>query len=98
VSNLGFFTNSKGPVTAGALSELKSSFDESLYPNFLAAQVFAPPLKDVAGSSYSITSGGAAHMCFMPTIWPATLKNAALNGTHLPFTSLPLCPTSVIIA
>jgi NAD(P)-dependent dehydrogenase (short-subunit alcohol dehydrogenase family) len=83
VSNIGFAKVFQTGVTQSKLSDLKTGFEESLYPTILAAQAFLPPLKDVKGSSYTISSGGLAHFCMMPGLWCATMKNAALNALGL---------------
>jgi len=83
VSNIGFARTFAVGATQSKLSDLKGGLDDSFFPTFLSAQVFLPPLKDVKGSSYTITSGGLAHFCMMPGLWCATIKNAALNALAL---------------
>jgi len=83
VSNIGFAKVMKTGPTASTLKDMKDALEESFYPTYLAAQVFLPPLKDVKGSSYTISSGGLAHFCMMPGLWLATVKNASLNALGL---------------
>jgi len=84
VSNIGFVDAAKAGVTATPLAEFKQlCYGASFFPSVLAAQVFLPPLKDVAGSSYSISSGGLAHFCMKPEFFAATIKNSATNALGL---------------
>jgi len=83
ISNLGFVNTSTKGASESPLSEVKQAFEDSFYPTFLAATVFLPPLKAVANSSYTINSGGFSHFTPAPTLWPATIKNAALNAYGL---------------
>ena len=54
---------------------------DGLYNSFLAAKVFLPSLKSREGSSYTIVSGGLAHMPPpFAGLWLATVKNAAVNA------------------
>jgi NAD(P)-dependent dehydrogenase (short-subunit alcohol dehydrogenase family) len=80
VSIIGFANTSATGPTGAKLDEVKKSFEESLYPTFNAATAFLPPLKSVAGSSYTLVSGGLAHAVFFLAGWPASIKNAALNA------------------
>jgi len=80
VSVLGFAAFG-APPTATSLDAVKAAFDDGVYNNFLAAQSFLPSLKSTEGASYTIVSGGLAHMPPpLPGLWLATVKNAALNA------------------
>ena len=80
VSVLGFAVVGN-PPTATSLDVMRGALDDGLINNFLAAKVFLPGLKSRPGASYTIVSGGLAHMPPpMPGLWLATVKNAALNA------------------
>jgi NAD(P)-dependent dehydrogenase (short-subunit alcohol dehydrogenase family) len=83
VSNLGFVKTTAGGPTASSLKDLNEAFAESLNPTLLSAQQLLPLLKDVKGSSYTISSGGFSHFTPAPGFWTATVKNAALNALTL---------------
>jgi NAD(P)-dependent dehydrogenase (short-subunit alcohol dehydrogenase family) len=81
VSNLGFAKLTQGGPTASKLGDLKDGLEEGLFNSYLAAQVFLPVLKaNAAGGSYTISSGGMAHVAFFAGGWAAGIKNAAINS------------------
>jgi len=83
VSSMGF-VKTTGGVLASSLADLKDAFEEGLYPNYLAARAFLPDLKKRAGTTFTLTSGGLAHIPPpAPSLWLGTVKNAALNGLSL---------------
>lgn len=83
VSILGFVNYSKAPTEA-PLSDLKGALADGLYNTFLASKVFLPQIKERDGATYTLVSGGLAHMQPpMPALWLATVKNAALNALTL---------------
>lgn len=67
-----------GPTTTPKEQAL-GALDDGFVPNFLAAKVLLPSLKDRA-SSFTLLSGAYAYQTPAPNIWLATLKNAALNA------------------
>jgi NAD(P)-dependent dehydrogenase (short-subunit alcohol dehydrogenase family) len=80
LSAVGFIATGGAP-TATPLAVLKKSLDDGLYNTFLVAKSFLPLVKDRAGASYTLVSGGLAHFPPpSPTLWMATLKNAAVNA------------------
>jgi NAD(P)-dependent dehydrogenase (short-subunit alcohol dehydrogenase family) len=83
VSVQGFVAFAKAP-TSTPPEELKAALDDGLFNNLLAAKAFLPDLKDREGSTFTLVSGGLAHM--PPpnvSLWLGTVKNAALNAlTH----------------
>jgi len=84
MSNIGFVDILKTGITETPLAQVKkSAYEDAFFPTVIAAQVFLPPLKDVVGSSYSISSGGLAHFCMQPNFFAATLKNSATNALGL---------------
>lgn len=75
------FVNIKGAPTETSLADFKSGLDDGLYTNFLAAKAFLPTLKDQEGSSFTLVSGGLAHITPpAPNLWQATVKNSAINA------------------
>ncbi len=83
VSVQGFVNFAKAP-TATPPGELRAALDDGLFNNLLAAQAFLPDLKGREGSTFTLVSGGLAHMP-PPNValWLGTVKNAALNAlTH----------------
>lgn len=78
------FVNFAAPPTQSPLDALKSALDDGLFNNFLAAKAFLPGLKGRAGSSFTLVSGGLAHIPPpMPAVWLGTVKNAAINALTL---------------
>ena len=80
VSVQGFVSFAKAP-TSTPPAELKAALDDGLFNNLLAAQAFLPDLKNREGSTFTLVSGGLAHM--PPpnvSLWLGTVKNAALNA------------------
>lgn len=83
VSAQGFAPVVQAP-TSTELAAVKATLDDGLHNNFLAARVFLPDLKDRAGTSFTLVSGGLAHIPPpMPKLWLATIKNAAINALTL---------------
>jgi len=84
VSTLGWLNKTEIPSKSG-VAALKSAFDEGLYPNVIAAQAFLPTLKQNAGATFSLVSGGLAHFSSpqVLNVWNATVKNAAINAFFL---------------
>ncbi|HEX8435121.1 SDR family NAD(P)-dependent oxidoreductase [Archangium sp.] len=83
VSVQGFVSYAKAP-TSTPPEELKAALDDGLFNNLLAAKAFLPELKEREGSSFTLVSGGLAHIP-PPNIslWLGTVKNAALNALTL---------------
>jgi len=52
--------------------------ETGLYNTFLAANVLFNTVKP--GGSYTIASGGMAHITPAPSMWRVTVKNSAING------------------
>jgi NAD(P)-dependent dehydrogenase (short-subunit alcohol dehydrogenase family) len=80
VSVQGFVNFAKAP-TSTPPEELKAALDDGLFNNLLAAKAFLPDLKGREGSTFTLVSGGLAHM--PPpnvSLWLGTVKNAALNA------------------
>lgn len=76
----GFVTMTQS-VLGTPLTVLKSAFDDGLYNNFLAAKVFLPQLKDRDGASFTLVSGGLAHIPPpMAAVWLGGVKGAAINA------------------
>jgi NAD(P)-dependent dehydrogenase (short-subunit alcohol dehydrogenase family) len=83
VSVQGFVSYAKAP-TSTPTEDLKAALDDGLFNNLLAAKAFLPDLKPREGSTFTLVSGGLAHM--PPpniTLWLGTVKNAALNALTL---------------
>jgi NAD(P)-dependent dehydrogenase (short-subunit alcohol dehydrogenase family) len=83
VSVQGFVSFAKAP-TSTPPAELKAALDDGLFNNLLAAQAFLPDLKAREGSTFTLVSGGLAHI--PPpnvSLWLGTVKNAALNALTL---------------
>lgn len=82
VSVQGFVSIVQAP-TDTALAAVKQALDDGFYNNYLAAKVFLPDLKAREGASFTLVSGGLAHFPPpSPTMWLATVKNAALNALN----------------
>jgi NAD(P)-dependent dehydrogenase (short-subunit alcohol dehydrogenase family) len=80
VSVQGFVEFAKNP-TETPLTALRSALDNGLYNNLLAAQSFLPGLKSRDGSSFTLVSGGLAHIPPpMIGVWMGSVKNAAINA------------------
>lgn len=78
------FVNFAAPPTQAPLEALRGALDDGLYNNLLAAKVFLPGLKARAGSSFTLVSGGLAHIPPpAPALWLGTVKNAAINALTL---------------
>jgi len=80
VSSLGFATLTPNGIISSDLKTLTDSFAESLFPTILAAQVILSDIRDKEGTTYTVTTGGFAHDCYWPGMWPATIKNSALSA------------------
>lgn len=77
------FVNFAKPPTETPASVLSSALEDGLFNNFRAAQAFLPGLKGRDGSSFTLVSGGLAHI--PPpnlAVWLGTVKNAALNALN----------------
>lgn len=87
VSSIGFVTLATAPTKTDS-SLVRDAFDHGFFNIVLMAKYMLPELKNQAGSSYTIVSGGLAHGLpgFIPNVenlWLATVKNAAVNSlTH----------------
>jgi NAD(P)-dependent dehydrogenase (short-subunit alcohol dehydrogenase family) len=69
------------PPTAAPLTALERALADGLYNNLLAARVFLPGLKARRGASFTLVSGGLAHIPPPnPGLWLGTVKNAAINA------------------
>lgn len=80
VSVQGFAAVTK-PPTDTTFDTVKDAMADGLYNNFLAAKVFLPQLKDREGASFTIVTGGLAHIPPPnPAVWLGSVKNAALIG------------------
>jgi NAD(P)-dependent dehydrogenase (short-subunit alcohol dehydrogenase family) len=83
VSVQGFVSYGKAPTDTPP-QLLKDALDDGLFNNLRAAQAFVPELKGREGSSFTLVSGGLAHV--PPpnvSLWLATIKNASINAlTH----------------
>ncbi len=83
VSVQGFVAFAKAP-TETSTQQLKSALDDGLFNNLLAAQALLPDLKNREGTSFTLVSGGLAHI--PPpnvSLWLGTIKNASLNALTL---------------
>ena len=80
VSSLGFATLTPNGIISSDLKTLTDSFTESLFPTILAAQVILADIRDKEGTTYTVTTGVFAYDCYFPGMWPATIKNSALNA------------------
>jgi len=79
ISAMGFFDNAPGWPTATPLHDVHKTLHDFWDPHFCAAHAFLPGLKDREGTSYTIISGGAAHITPAPALWLATLKSSMTN-------------------
>ncbi len=67
--------------TETPLATLSGALEDGLYNNYLAAKAFLPAMKDRDGASFTLVSGGLAHIPPpMTAVWLGTVKNAALNA------------------
>jgi NAD(P)-dependent dehydrogenase (short-subunit alcohol dehydrogenase family) len=83
LSGVGFVTVD-GVPTQTSLATLQKALDDGLLNAFLVAKAFLPEVKGRHGASYTLVSGGLAHMVPpMPVLWLGTLKNAAVNALSL---------------
>jgi NAD(P)-dependent dehydrogenase (short-subunit alcohol dehydrogenase family) len=83
VSVQGFVAFGKAP-TETPINALRGALDDGLYNNLLAAQTFLPDMKNRDGATFTLVSGGLAHI--PPpnvAVWLATIKNASLNALNL---------------
>lgn len=72
------------PPTAAPLTVLERAMADGLYNNLLAARAFLPALKTRRGASFTLVSGGLAHIPPPnPGLWLGTVKNAAINALTL---------------
>jgi len=70
----------KGP-TDTSVGDFAGALDDGLYNNFLAAKALLPAMKGRAGASFTLVSGGLAHIPPpVPGLWLGTVKNAAINA------------------
>jgi len=80
VSVQGFVAFAKAP-TETPVSDLRHALDDGLFNNLLAAKALLPELKGREGSTFTLVSGGLAHIPPPdPSLWLGTLKNASLNA------------------
>jgi NAD(P)-dependent dehydrogenase (short-subunit alcohol dehydrogenase family) len=87
VSVQGFVPFAEAP-TATPLMEFRRALDDGLFNNYLAATVLLPELKARDGATFTLVSGGLAHIPPpTPKLWLGTVKNAALNALNLALTS-----------
>ncbi|MEZ4293922.1 MAG: SDR family oxidoreductase [Polyangiaceae bacterium] len=87
VSVQGFVIPAKDPTQCSAES-VETALREGLINNFLAAKTFLPAMKGREGSSFTLVSGGLAHIPPPVTaVWLGTLKNAALNAFQFALTA-----------
>ena len=78
------FVNFADAPTAAPVAALKGALDDGLFNNLLAAKTFVPRLKGRDGASFTLVSGGLAHIPPpVPSLWLGTVKNAAINALHL---------------
>jgi len=83
VSVQGFAAFAKAP-TETPVDDLRRALDDGLLNNYLAGKVLLPDLRSRDGATFTLVSGGLAHIPPpVPTLWLGTVKNAALNAlTH----------------
>jgi 3-oxoacyl-[acyl-carrier protein] reductase len=80
VTAQGFVAMAKA-ATETPLAELRRALDNGFYNNFLVAKALLPDQKSRAGTSFTLVSGGLAHVPPPnPAVWLGTIKNAALNA------------------
>jgi NAD(P)-dependent dehydrogenase (short-subunit alcohol dehydrogenase family) len=79
----GFVSFAKAP-TETPVADLRAALEDGLFSNLLAAKALLPGLKAREGSTFTLVSGGLAHIPPpTPALWLGTVKNAALNAlTH----------------
>jgi NAD(P)-dependent dehydrogenase (short-subunit alcohol dehydrogenase family) len=87
VSVQGFVAFAKAP-TETLVADLRRALDDGLVNNYLAGKVLLPDLKSRDGATFTLVSGGLAHIPPpIPTLWLGTVKNAALNALTFAFAS-----------
>ena len=78
------FPNMTRAASITPVAELQTVLEAGLYNTLRAAQVFLPGLKAREGASFTLVSGGLAHVPPpMPGLWLGTVKNAAVNALSL---------------
>jgi hypothetical protein len=92
VSAIGCSTpDAGGSVSAShALTKIKESYANVLFPNFLATTLFLEPIRDVQGASYTVCGGPFTHHCPDKALYNTSLCGGTLNhyGTILKFNTL----------
>jgi NAD(P)-dependent dehydrogenase (short-subunit alcohol dehydrogenase family) len=71
VSSLGYITTVPTPPTATSYAALAANLAGDFEPTFNAAAGFLPKMKDRAGASFTMMSGGYAHRVVKPVAWAA---------------------------
>lgn len=83
VSVQGFVAITKAPTATG-LADLRGALEDGLFNNYLAAKALLPGMKARSGASFTLVSGGLAHIPPPnPALWLGTVKNAAINALLL---------------
>lgn len=83
VSSVGFVTVGDA-ATRTSLATLRQAFDAGFFNTFLVARSLLPMIRERHGASYTIVSGGLAHIPPpVAGLWMGTVKNAAVNALTL---------------
>jgi len=78
----GFGPYAKAPTEA-PISGLRETLDDGFFNNLLAAKALLPGMKGREGSSFTLVSGGLAHIPPpVISLWFSTIKNAAINALN----------------
>jgi NAD(P)-dependent dehydrogenase (short-subunit alcohol dehydrogenase family) len=80
VSSIGFVEiTPKGVLTADPIT-LAKSFEASLFPTILVAQVVLGDIRNKEGATFTLETGGFRHGVYFPGMWAATIKNTAMHA------------------
>lgn len=83
VSSVGFVSVGVS-ATRTPLSAIRRALDDGFFTTFLVARSLLPLVRNRAGASYTMVSGGLAHVVpSVPGLWMGTVKNAAVNAFTL---------------
>jgi len=83
VSCIGSMAFSQGGITTYSVAKLEEQLRDSLFAHFVLAKATIPLIRNHPKASYTLVTGGAGEICFVPTVSPTTIKNAAQYGLAL---------------
>lgn len=80
VSSIGFVEVTPTGVISADPIALAKSFEASLFPTILVAQVVLGDIRNKEGATFTLETGGFRHGVYFPGLWAATIKNTALHA------------------